>query len=248
MGFVLPIHRKWKPQFSLTGLAFGCLAPDYDILFRLTKVRFHLFQYDLKTIAFVIFPLALVSAFAFHLFCRNILIEHLPLYYERKYEPFKCYNFFQDFKKHYIRISLSALLAIFLHLLLDLLCHGIDAYKAELFLSRFTGNHLVHAIAYLFTIYGLPVAFSFVGFYLIYTSEIRKPFSIKDFSIPASKRMFWMAMFLLTVLTWILKFYISTPDPPFFFDAIVITFTSSLLIGVYATCFIYFITRKIKAA
>ena len=247
IGYVLPIQKKWKEKFSITGLVFGSLAPDYDILFRLTNVRFHIFQYDIKTILLLIFPLALLSALLFHLFCRNIIIENLPLTYQLQYKKYQSFNFFEQFKKQYLRISFSIIFSIYLHLFLDFLCHCLNAYYIKMIILSITQNYTISIFFYIFAIYGLPVLFSVIGFYLIYVYEYHKKISIKNLILTKSKFIFWFIMFLFTVVFSAVKFCITEVDKEFFIDFIVISVTSSFLIAVYATCICYFCIEKIKS-
>lgn len=246
IGFVLPIKKKWKTKFSITGLVFGSLAPDYDILFRFTNVRSHIFKYDIKTIFLLIFPLALISAFCFHVFCRNIIIENLPSKYEQQYQKYKSFHFLQHFKKHYFIVSISILFAILLHLFLDFLCHFLNANYIKLIILQLTHQESIANISYIFSIYGLPIIFSLVGFYLIYVYEYHKNISINDLAITTKNITFWITMLLITILFSILKFYFTEVDKDFFIDYIIISVTSSSLIAVYTTCMLYYIVQKIK--
>lgn len=246
IGFILPIKKKWKSKFSITGLVFGSLAPDYDILFRLTNVRFHIFQYDIKTILFLIFPLALASAFAFHLFCRNIIIDNLPAVYRLQYRQHTSFNFTSFLKKHFLRVSLSIIFAILLHLFLDFMCHFLNAYQVKMFMLQFSDSDIIANVAYVFGIYGLPILFSLIGFYLIYKYEYHKHFSIKNLAINKKQFLFWFTMVVFTILFSILKFLITEVDHEFFIDFIIISLTSSFLVAIYANCLFYYIFQKTK--
>lgn len=246
IGYVLPIKKEWKQYFSITGLVFGSLAPDCDILFRLTKIRFHIFQYDIKTIFLILFPIALISAFCFHVFCRNVIIENLPRKFELKYQKYNTFNFLQHFKQHYFIVSASILFAILFHLFLDFLCHCLNAYSVKMILLELTNNNIIANLSYIFSIYGLPIIFSLVGFYMIFVYEYHKNISIKDFAITTQKFTFWISMFLITILFSVLKFYITEIDNEFFIDSIIISLTSSFLVAIYATCMLYYFIQKFK--
>ena len=77
LGYIIPLKKKFQSYFSVLGLVFGSIVPDYDILFRFTENRFHLFQYDLHSVFVIILPLALVSTLYFDIFCKKIFIEYL---------------------------------------------------------------------------------------------------------------------------------------------------------------------------
>lgn len=250
IGYILPVKKKWKTSFSTTGLVFGSLAPDYDILFRITNVRFHLFQYDLIEILLYILPLSMLSALFFHLFCRNILIKHLPEPFEKRYSQHNAVNTFHLFRTSILRIGGSALFAIFLHLLLDFLCHMLDAHRIRMHVFHFLPNEFVATAAYFLGIYGLPVLFSLAGFYLIYRSEFPKPMRIGSISIPADKRPFWIMLLIATLLIAAVKITITEADDTFYADYIIISMTTSLIVAIYFTCLIYtactFLLKKIN--
>lgn len=245
IGYILPIHQKWEKKLSVSGLIFGSIAPDYDILFRLTKVRFHIFQYDAKSILFYIFPLSLISAFFFHLVCRNIIIKNLPGYYERKYQKYTSYDFFHELRTHYFRVSISILFAILLHLFLDYLCHIINAYYLKMYLLQLFHIDIIANLFYLLGIYGLPVLFSLVGFYLIYTFEYNKSLSLKNLKLTKTKSFFWFILLLNTFLFFLIKLHYTEKDNEFYVDFIIISLTSSFLVALYFTCFLFLLFQKL---
>lgn len=250
IGYILPVKKKWKTSFSTTGLVFGSLAPDYDILFRITNVRFHLFQYDLIEILLYILPLSMLSAFFFHLFCRNILIEHLPEPFEKRYSQHNAVNTFHLFRTSILRIGGSALFAIFLHLLLDFLCHMLDAHSLKMAVFSLFQNEFMASSAYFLGIYGLPVLFSLAGFYLIFRYEFPKPVSVHSFKLTKNKLQFWSLFLISTLLIAAIKIKITETDLEFYADYIIISLTTSLMLAIYFTCLIYaargFFLKKIN--
>lgn len=244
IGYVLPIKLKLKKYFSITGLVFGSLAPDYDILFRLTKVRFHIFQYDAKAIILYIFPLALISAIFYHLVCRNIIIENLPTKYQLKYERYKTFDFIEHLKKKYLVVTTSIIFAILLHLFLDFLCHCIDAYATKVIINKYFQNKISDKVIYGFSIYSLPILFSIYGFYLVFRFEYQQHFSIKNLAINKKQFIFWVTMLIYTLLFSVIKFLITEVDREYFIDFIIITFTSSFIIAVNTTCLTFRFTRN----
>lgn len=246
IGYSLAFKKKWTNYFSTTGLAFGSIAPDYDILFRLTKNRFHLFQYNAFTILFIIFPLALVSAIAFHQFCRNILILHLPEPFQKKYEVYLSINFMEVLRKNYIRISVSILFAICLHLVLDFLCHYFDAFETMQWILHKAHNEYAGDIAYWGAIYFLPVVFSLAGFYLLAKFIPIRSFNLRDFALSGEKKKFWMLILAISLLISLIKLYFTQRELNFFIDFIVITVTSSFIISVYVVCTFYYLNMSFR--
>ncbi len=246
-GYILPVKKKWTPYFSTSGLVFGSLAPDYDILFRFSENRFHLFQYDLFSILFYIYPLALVSIVFFHLCCQSILSENLPFFVRRKISSFLSLDIFDELKKHFIKISFSIFFAIFLHLLLDMLCHFLDAWSVKMLVLTLTRSIKTANIFYELAIYALPILFSLYGFYLLWKYLTDENTTITDFSMTKKQLMFWVWVILVAVGISILKFYIfQLQEDGFLADQLIISLTSSFILSFYLICICFLFSKKIS--
>lgn len=241
IGYILPIKKKWKQYFSITGLAFGSIAPDYDILFRLTKIRFHIFQYDLKIICLLIYPIATLSALFFHLFCRNILIKNLPSPLYEKYQKYIAFDFIDYLKKHFIVFSVSILTAIFMHLFLDFCCHILDAYTIKVLVSKNCNHVFIIKLSGILAIYLLPVLFTLVGFFLAYILILKNRFILTHFKFSTEKIKFWSLIAIFTLVLCLLKLMYTKFQDSFYIDYIIISITSSFIISVYLVCFIYYL-------
>lgn len=246
-GYILPVKKKWTSYFSTSGLVFGSLAPDYDILFRFSENRFHLFQYDLFSIFFYIYPLALLSIIFFHLCCQVILSENLPFFVRDKMSSFLSIDITSELKRHFFKISFSIIFAIFLHLLLDMLCHFLDAWSVKMLVLTLTRNIQTANIFYGLAIYALPVLFSLYGFYLLWKYVAEEQPMITDFSITKKQLTFWILVFLLAVGISILKFYIfQLQEDGFLADQLIISLTSSVMLSFYLVCIGYLFAKKIN--
>jgi hypothetical protein len=100
-GFTLPFKKLKPALFSTTGLIFGSIAPDYDIILRFTNSRFHILQYDLKSILCIIFPIAFFSAIYFHLVIRNVLIYVAPQNLKKHLEEYRTFDYILFLKENY---------------------------------------------------------------------------------------------------------------------------------------------------
>ena len=246
-GYILPVKKKWIAYFSTSGLVFGSLAPDYDILFRFSENRFHLFQYDMFSIFFYIYPLALLSAVYFHLCCQTILSEHLPLFLRNKVSSFLSINIISELRKHFIKISFSILFAIFLHLFLDMLCHILDAWSVKMFVLTITKNIEMANIFYGLAIYLLPVLFSLYGFYLLWKYITDKDRSIASYKLTKKQLRFWLLVVFLAVGISILKLVIfRLQDEDFWVDQMIISLTSSFMLSFYLICFYSYISDRMR--
>lgn len=246
IGFILPIKKKCATSFSTTGLVFGSLAPDYDILFRFTNNRYHIFQYDLETIFLIIFPLALLSAYLFHLFCRAIIIQHSPKSIQENYLKYTDVSLHRIFYIQFFKLTISILIAIFLHLLLDFLCHFSDAYATKIYMYNFTNSELIANLSYYLSIYFLPILFSLVGFILLYKYEIKGLIKKQPEKINTNKIFFFSWIALVTIFISILKIILTKKETDFFIDLIAISITSSFMMATYLVCFFYFLMSKSK--
>jgi hypothetical protein len=75
-GFIYHL-KKWKPNlFSMEGLiVIGSFVPDFDLIFRFSNNRFHLFTFSPLNILFVIFPLSILTWLFYKFFLQK------PIYY-----------------------------------------------------------------------------------------------------------------------------------------------------------------------
>ncbi|HEV7349642.1 DUF4184 family protein [Telluribacter sp.] len=116
-AIVLPLKKMKPGWFSLSGLVFGSLAPDFEYLMAFSgnydygHTHPGIFLFDL--------PLTFFLSALFHLLIRNPLLSHLPAPFDRKYSGFLSFNFATYFKKHWLVFFSSALLGIFSHLVWD---------------------------------------------------------------------------------------------------------------------------------
>lgn len=242
IGFILPF-KKWTKSFSITGLVFGSITPDYDILFRFTKIRFHVFQYDIKTILFLIFPISVLSAILFHVVCRNILISNLPNIISNNYMKYREFNFLIYIKTHYFRFTISILFAILLHLLLDYFCHILDASLVRDFFYKKTQNIILSKLGFMIGIYFLPVVFSLIGGLLVYNHFKNELIYLTINLKNKSKILFWILIVFFTLFFSNLKLMLTEIEYNFYLDYFVISITSSFIFSVYLTCFLYYLTE-----
>lgn len=244
IGYILPLKKNMTSIFSITGLVFGSITPDFDILFRLTNIRDHLFQYDLFCIIFIIYPLSLVCSIFFHSVCRNISIMHLPDLLEHKYKIYYTVDFLKILRKDFIKVTYSILLAIIIHLALDFIGHSLNAFEVKTFISNLTKNETLIWISYVSAIYAVPILFSIAGFYLIIKNEIRQRISLKLFTLTKNKFLFWLSMGVMTLFFCVLKILITKTEFEYFLDYIAISITSSFILAYYTTCFFYSLYSK----
>src|SRR6218665_923701 len=87
---VLPLHYLPKRWFSMTGLVIGSMAPDFVYFLRMNV--YSPFSHTIKGLFCFDLPLSLMLAIIFHVFVRNGLIDHLPLFLTRRLLIFKTFD------------------------------------------------------------------------------------------------------------------------------------------------------------
>jgi hypothetical protein len=228
-GFIFFIPKKWLAHFNLLGLTIGSIVPDFDILFRLTHSRFHIFTYNASDILLIILPISVAITFYYSFFF---------LYLKNK--PLKI-TISETFKLVY-----SCLLAIFLHLLLDNITH-LNAAEITRKLDHQTDfSFAFYNRLYYFIIYGPLVFSSIIGIFLIKYAYDWKGIT-KQFLLVNNK--FWKLLLISLGITFILflslKFYLTGTEVGFFIDSVIVAITASLTFTFLATPLNSFIILKL---
>ncbi len=124
MGFTfshpaLVIPFKYLPRrfYSVTGLVAGSMIPDLEYFIGLRRESYY--SHNLFGLLWLDLPQALIAAFLFHQYFRNILIRNLPAYFRLR---LSCYETLQwgDYLRNSLWIVIiSILIGGFTHLLWD---------------------------------------------------------------------------------------------------------------------------------
>ncbi|MFN8295426.1 MAG: DUF4184 family protein [Chitinophagales bacterium] len=247
-GFALPLKKLKTNVFCTTGLIFGSITPDYDIILRFSNQRLHIFQYNMRDIFLIILPIAFVSSIYFHLVIRNVLIDYAPTYLRNSLLKYKDYNYLNYLKKNSIKVILSIVLAILLHLFFDLISH-LNAYPFKVIGESYFQSKTVGFIFYYMAIYLPPILFSIAGFYLIFkiikeTSSLQQ--LLKLILEEKKSRYFVLSFMLITIIVSFVKLAISGIDGQFVIDSFVISLTNGLIISFFFTPTIFAILKKIN--
>ena len=246
-GYALFVQKKYLPFLSLNGLVFGSLAPDVDILFRFSNIRFHIFSFQLMDVIFQILPMALLMSIVFHLICRNIIIDHLPLPLKNKFKSLKSYNFLVDLRRHFVKILLSMLLGIYLHIFLDYIFHW---NANSVMMAIHTGIYPWMAIKPL-TYYGgwyLPLLLStLLGFWLILEyNDLKVREVVKLLNDMEPRSLFFLFVFCLVALVVVvLKSMFLGFESEFILHYLTIHLTSGFMFSLFITPFLFLIYSRI---
>lgn len=245
-GFILPF-KKWQPQwFSATGFVFGSIAPDFDILLRLSNARFHLFDYSGYEILFLILPLAMLSGTYYHLVIRGVLLRQLPAVVRSRFNRGQHPTFKTRPALRGIRLAYSALAAILLHIFLDNISHW-DAYPFKIYGWIYYNNFWAGIIYYYIALYAPVLLFSLGGIllilYYINPKNLPAQFVYAALKHPPLQR-FTLVFGILTLLVAVLKITISGIEAGFYIDHIVISLTNGMLVSFFLTPTLYALRRR----
>lgn len=245
IGYVLPIKKRWTEKFSFSGLLFGSLAPDYDILFRFTNNRIHIFDFDFACVFLMVLPLAFFSLVGFHLICQRIILQMIPKNLSEHWKSFLTINIASYVKENFIKIILSLIFAIYLHLILDFICHVLDAHTVYLMIFTLTDSAFISQIFYYLAIYFIPILLSMYGFYLLYKYAAPDYKIISNYSLTKRQFQFWLLVSITMCLFTIAKYLLTQREEDFTIDFIIITITSAFIFSIFFCCLIYqFILTK----
>jgi len=247
-GFILPLKRVRPSLFSTTGLFFGSIAPDFDIILRFSNQRIHIFQYNLQEILLLILPISVAAGFYFQLLIKGILIEYAPQSLQVYLSAYKKSGIYDWGLLNWVRLILSSLLAIFMHLGLDLISH-YDAYFFKINATTYFQSITAGEIAYYVSMYLPPLLFSFAGTYLTLQALRDASFpipSISEYLIQKKTRIYLLTYILLTLFFSAIKIIISGIEHNFVIDSFVISITNGFLISFFVTPTIFALTNRVN--
>lgn len=239
IGYIIPIKNKFLNKVSFSGLLFGSIAPDYDILFRITESRFHIFSYSLFDVFCLITPLAFISLMTFHIFCQKIVYNNLPEFFKKISHDWLNLDIKLYIKGNIFTILMSIIIAIYLHLFLDLLSHSLDAWSFKTIIYQLTNNLILGNISYYFALYGVPILFSIIGGILMLNPILANKPTIASLRLTKSQKKFWILIIACTILTTGIKIVFSTADIGFLIDKLLISSTGAFISSIYLICLMY---------
>ncbi|RYY15268.1 MAG: DUF4184 family protein [Chitinophagaceae bacterium] len=120
-ALVLPLNLLPKKWFSITGLVIGSLAPDLQAFFTTEADKAH--THTWWGILWFCIPVSLVLAFLYHLSVREMLITHLPRFFQLKYIRYKDFDWVAAFKKNWHVVIISIAIGAASHLFWDSFSH-----------------------------------------------------------------------------------------------------------------------------
>ncbi|MFM2326076.1 MAG: hypothetical protein RIR31_278 [Bacteroidota bacterium] len=141
---ILPLCNFKKQILSVTGLIVGSIIPDFEFLMRMRETES--FGHTWLGILVLDIPLAIILTFVFHGLVRNILIQHLPKFLQKRFLFLLSFNWTNYFKENIGKVLLSLAIGIFSHVFLDAFTHydGFFVLMSPFFFQKLAlGGHTI---------------------------------------------------------------------------------------------------------
>jgi hypothetical protein len=206
---ILPLRHLPSRWVSLTGLAAGSMAPDFEkfALLRLSNAYSHTWW----SLLYFTLPVGLMLTFLFHLVVRDPLLCNLPAVFRKRLARFSSFNWPRHFRHYYLAVIFSILLGGVTHLLWDECTH--DRSRAGLAIPHLSDQYDLGSIRIgLWLILNLGTTI-LSGCYLLYV-VLRLPI-IPEPSPCALAGMplpYWPTMLGVAVLLMGLKYFLGPPS------------------------------------
>ncbi len=218
--FVVPIYNRMKAYCIPIALIAGSIVPDYDIIFRFTETRHHIFRFDVVTVLAVLLPLSLLSVFFYAYIMRDFMIEKCPPLLRHIGQNIPVFDI-KNTKKNYLLLLVNILLSIYFHIFLDLISH-YDAWTImEIVKYKISDYEPLLKATYWGSIYLPQLFFLLLGLYIMYSNfhDYLAYFNWRDF---VEKRI--LGYYLLVLIIAVCKISLSGLHAEFGIDVIVISF------------------------
>lgn len=228
-AIILPFKyfpRKW---FSMTALIIGSLTPDFEYFIRM-KVQ-SIYSHTLCGVLWFDLPLALLLAFIFHNIVRNDLVFNLPNIVQSRFYSFTEFNWNRYFKENWIIAIISALIGILSHLFWDAFTHEHGYFVNQISELKNTLNIAENKIPVWKILQHMSTLF---GGIIIIISVLN--ISKKTFYKFSSDKKYWISVFLITVLTAVLRFSFSFNIKAF--GNIIVSLIAAFLLSLTLTPFL----------
>ncbi len=227
---------KSEFKFSLTGLLFGSIAPDFEFYFRMKLVENVGHQW--YGVLIFDFPLALLLAVLYHNIVRNLLVNHLPIWFKERLSTYNDFDFNSYALQNKFLLSVSIFLGIVSHLLWDGFTHH-DGIFVELIPFLKQNISLLNTNIALFDLF--QVLGSIWGLWFVYNFIKKMPIMpYKEVKI-AQPFSYWSILTILSICIIILRI-ILMPD----YNTPMNLLFASIGSAIYALLIVSIFMHKIK--
>jgi Domain of unknown function (DUF4184) len=121
-AIVLPLMKINQKYISISALAAGSMAPDFEYFIRMKMQQVH--GHTLSGIFYFDLPLTIALCFLFHWTIRDALITYSPFPIKAHLKSFYGFDFNKRFRRSWFVIIYSALIGICSHLFWDNFTHA----------------------------------------------------------------------------------------------------------------------------
>lgn len=209
----------------MTGLIIGSMAPDFEKFIRMRA--FDAYSHTWKSIFYFSLPVALILAFLFHLIVRDVLIEHLPAFLQRRLIKLRNFDWVQYFRNHYGMIILSIITGTVSHIAWDAFTHADGRFVKWLpFLQKPVTIRGIEMQLYSV----LQLGFSILGLIIVIYAFFHLPaLPVRNTHTSAVRKLrYWIVFTLIAFFIFILRYVIGN-TPRHLPDFIVIMISAGLL-------------------
>lgn len=208
-ALIIPLKYLPAKYISITGLVIGSIVPDFEKFIKLSGGN--IYSHTLLGILWFNLPLGLALAFIFHLVVRNILINHLPVFFRERLARFKSFNWSRHFRDNPGAVALCIIVGALSHLLLDSFTHHESSY---IYLVPFLLKNIdfgpfvfLEQITLMWVVL-VSFTFSVVGLLYIMYIFIKLPAEPVEKRSTGSILKFWMLVLMIALTVIAIKFMV----------------------------------------
>lgn len=192
-AIVLPFLKNDK--LSASAMIVGSMSPDFEYFFRMERGEL---GHTFVGIFLVDLPLGLVVIFAFHEIMKTAFIENSPVFFQRRLQVLKKFDWFQYSKNNVLAVLFSFFLGAVSHFLWDSFTHS-DGFFVERFAFFYIeiGYFPIYVYAqYICSLIGL-ISIAFYCYQLPKSDTISNPINWN----------YWRLVVFLSVVFIAIRFY-----------------------------------------
>ncbi|MBC3538040.1 DUF4184 family protein [Rufibacter sediminis] len=235
-ALILPFKNVSGKRVSLTALALGSMAPDFEFFFRMRAETD--ISHTLKGIFLFDIPVVLLMAMVYHGWVRNPFLAHLPPFLRNRLAVYTSFNWLAYLRENWLIVLTSAFLGTVTHFLCDDFTHhyGWTANNLSLLSASYElAGHSVpgyHILQYLSSLV--------LGGFLV-VEALKLPLTSRE-GLHPNFSLFWGIVVLITVPTFVLRFTLR--DRVMTMDDTIMTAIAAGMLGLLVACTVANLTKK----
>lgn len=233
-AIILPLLKK--RFFSVSGLIMGSMVPDFEFFLRMEAHG--PFGHSIFGMFWLNIPLALGFITLYHNVVRNVMIQNLPIYFEKRFHQFVDFHWNTYLKANFLKVVISVLVGNLSHLLWDAFTHFDGFFVAQI---PFLNTDYWQLPLFLI----LQYAFSLIGAMAIWVFIKKMPtIDLKVKNTNSTKVFYWTIVALVTTLVFMIRF-INVDD--FHFGERIVCSLSAFMAGILiaSICAVFGLSERI---